>query len=75
MVCVLKVTKLEKQEATVLLENCDTAAVAETWWDDSHDWSVAIKLFRRDRQGRRLDKALGNLIWLCMSLFLARELN
>jgi len=26
------------------------------WWDESHDWSVAIdgyRLFRRDRQGRR----------------------
>jgi len=28
----------------------------ETWWDESHDWSVAIDgygLFRRDRWGKR----------------------
>ena len=37
-------------------ENCDVAAITETWQDDSHDWNVAIdsyKLFRGDRQGRR----------------------
>jgi len=40
----------------MLLENNDTAVVTKTWWDYSHDWSVAtsnFKLFRRDRQGRR----------------------
>jgi len=29
--------------------------MTETWWDESHDWSVAIdgyQLFRRDRPGR-----------------------
>jgi len=41
----------EELEATVLLEN-QNAVVTKTWWDDSHDWSMAInsyKLFRRDR--------------------------
>jgi len=47
----------EKQEleATVLLESYDLAGITETWWDKSHDCSVAIdgyRLFRRDRQGR-----------------------
>jgi len=40
----------------VLLESCDLAALSETWWDKSHDWSAAsdgYRLFRRDRQGRR----------------------
>jgi len=44
--------KWEKLEATVLLENSDTTVVSKTWWDNSHDWSVAIngcKLFRRNR--------------------------
>jgi len=44
---------LEHQlEATMLLESCDLVAITETWWDKSHDWSVAIngyRLFRRDR--------------------------
>ena len=38
------------------LENYDLIAVAETWWEDSHNWNTTIegyKLFRRDRQGRR----------------------
>jgi len=40
-----------KQElkAIVLLENHNIVVVTETWWDDNHDWSVAIdgyKLFR-----------------------------
>ena len=48
--------KQEELEATVLEGNYDVAAITETWWDDSHDWSVAVdgyKLFRRDRRGRR----------------------
>ena len=43
---------LEELEATVLLESYDLVAITETWWDESHDWSVAIdgyRLFRRDR--------------------------
>ncbi|KAK4810861.1 hypothetical protein QYF61_008833 [Mycteria americana] len=48
--------KQEELEATMLLESYDLVAVTETWWDKSHDWSVAIngyRLFRRDRRGRR----------------------
>ena len=32
----------------------DLAAITETWWDHSHDWSVVIdgyKLLGRDRRG------------------------
>ncbi|PKU38346.1 mitochondrial fission process protein 1 [Limosa lapponica baueri] len=48
--------KQEGLEAIVQQENCDIVAVTETWWDESHDRSVAIDgytLFRRDGQGRR----------------------
>jgi len=48
--------KQEELEATMLLESCDLIALNETWWVESHNWSVAIdgyRLFRRDRQGRR----------------------
>jgi len=48
--------KQEELEATTLLESYDPIAVTETWWDASHDWSVAIdgyRLFRRDRRGKR----------------------
>lgn len=48
--------KQEELEATVILENQDMVAIAETWWDDFHNWSTAsdgYKLFRRDRQRRR----------------------
>jgi len=48
--------KQEELEAIVQLENYDVAAVMETWWDDSHNWSVAVdiwKLFGRYREGRR----------------------
>jgi len=34
----------------------DLIAITETWWDESHDWNVALdgyRLFRRDRRGRR----------------------
>jgi len=37
-------------------ENYDIVSITETWWDDSHNWSVAVdgyKCFGRDRQGRR----------------------
>ena len=40
----------------MLIENHGVFAITETWWDDSHDWSMAIdsyKLFRWDSQGRR----------------------
>jgi len=46
--------KQEELEAIVLLESL--IALTETWWDESHDWSVAIdgyRLFRRDRWGKR----------------------
>lgn len=42
----------EELEATMLVEKQDVVAVTGTWWDDSHNWSVAIdgyKLFSRDR--------------------------
>lgn len=48
--------KQEELEAIVHQANYDLAAVTETWWDCSHDWSVEIdgyKLCRRDRQGRK----------------------
>ncbi|KAK4815560.1 hypothetical protein QYF61_004077 [Mycteria americana] len=48
--------KQEELEAIVHQENYDMVAITETWWDDSHNWSVAMdgyKLFRRDGQGRR----------------------
>jgi len=47
--------KHEELEATMLLESYDLIALTETWWDEFHDWSVAIdshRLFRRDRQGK-----------------------
>ncbi|KAK4822039.1 hypothetical protein QYF61_006952 [Mycteria americana] len=48
--------KQEELEAIVHQENYDTVAIMETWWDDSHNWSVAMdgyKLFRRGRRDRR----------------------
>ena len=44
--------KQEELEDTMLLENYDLVAITETWWDESHDCSVAIngyRLFRRHR--------------------------
>jgi len=32
----------EELEATVLLECYGLVALTETWWDKSHDWSVAV---------------------------------
>lgn len=46
----------EELEAVVQKEICDTVAITEIWWDDSHDYSATMdshKLIRRDRQGRR----------------------
>jgi len=48
--------KQEELEALVQQEIYDIIAIMETWWNDSHNWSVATddyKLFRRDRQGSR----------------------
>jgi len=47
--------KQEELEATMLLEIYDLIALTETWWDESHNWSVAIdgyRLFKRDRRGK-----------------------
>lgn len=36
----------------------------ETWWDDLHNWTAAVdgcKLFRRDRQGKRVSKIALNV--------------
>jgi len=43
-------------ETSVQQKNYDILAITETWWDDSHNWSAAVdvyKPFRRDRQERR----------------------
>jgi len=48
--------KQEELEAIVLLESCNLIALIETWWDESHDWSMVIngyRLFRRERQEKR----------------------
>ncbi|PKU47386.1 adaptin ear-binding coat-associated protein 1 [Limosa lapponica baueri] len=48
--------KQEELEAIVQQESYDVVAIMELWWDDLHDWSAALdvyKLFRRDRQRRR----------------------
>jgi len=37
----------------VQLENYDLREVTEMWWDNSHDQSVTIESYKRDRQGRR----------------------
>jgi len=56
--------KQEKLQAIMQQEKYDTVVIMETWWDDSHNWSVAKngdKLFRRDRQERR-----GSGVTLCV---------
>ncbi|PKU34846.1 nipped-b-like protein [Limosa lapponica baueri] len=66
--------KQEELEAIVQLENYDVVAIAEMWWDDSHDWSAALdgyKPFRRDRQGRR-GGGVALSVWECYE---CRELN
>jgi len=48
--------KQEELVAIVQQDSYDLGAITEIWWDDFHDWSVAMdgyKLFRRDRQGKR----------------------
>jgi len=48
--------KQDELEAIVLLESYNLIAITETWWDESHDWNVALDvywLFRRDRRRRR----------------------
>jgi len=48
--------KQEELEAIVQQDSYDLVTIAETWWDDCHDWSVVMdgyKLFRGDRRGRR----------------------
>ena len=54
-------------EATMLLESYDLVAITETWWDESHNWSMAIdgyRLFRRDRQWRGGGVALYIKKWI-----------
>ena len=49
-------SKQEELEAIVQLENYDTIAITEIWWDYSNNWNAGMdgnKLFRRDRQARK----------------------
>jgi len=48
--------KREEMEATGLLESYNLIALTETWWHESHYWSVAVdgyRLFRKHRWGKR----------------------
>lgn len=42
----------QELEATVLLQNHNVVAIAETWWDDSHDYSVVINGYKLFTMGR-----------------------
>ncbi|KAK4820687.1 hypothetical protein QYF61_003607 [Mycteria americana] len=62
--------KQEELEAIVHQENYDMVAITETWWDDSHNWSVAMdgyKLFRRDRRGRRAERKQSRRFLECVA--------
>lgn len=51
-------SKEEELEAIMVMESHDTLPITVTWWDKSHDWSVAVdcyKLFRRDRKENSMD--------------------
>lgn len=51
----------EELEAIGQQENC---GIMETWWDDLHKWDAAIdgcKIFRRDRQGKKVGKVSLNV--------------
>ena len=37
----------------MLLESYDLIALTETWWDKTHDWSVAIDDYRLFSRARR----------------------
>ena len=41
----------EELEAIVQQENYDILAVTETWWDDSHNWSVAMNRYKTLQKG------------------------
>ena len=43
--------KLSELEAIMQHENYDLAAITETWWDASHDWSAAIDGYKLRLQG------------------------
>ncbi|GAB0206526.1 hypothetical protein GRJ2_003118200 [Grus japonensis] len=48
--------KQEELEASVQSQGQDLIAIAETWWDSSHDWNAVMDgyvLFRKDRPARR----------------------
>jgi len=47
--------KEEQLEIVRVLENYNLIALTETWWNESHDWIMAIegyRLLRRDRWGK-----------------------
>ena len=49
-------TNRKSWKMSVLLESYNPFALTETWWDESHDWSVAVdsyRLFRSNRRGQR----------------------
>ncbi|KAM6103455.1 uncharacterized protein LJ206_014212 [Theristicus caerulescens] len=48
--------KQEEMELHAQSESCDIIGITKTWWDNSHDWRIAMdgyRLFCKDRQGRK----------------------
>lgn len=43
-------SRQEQLEAPVLLGDCLLIANTETWWDESHDWSVAAHFYSLFRE-------------------------
>ena len=49
-----KGNKHDKLDICMHSQDCDLVGITDTWWDGSHDWSVAMetyRLFRKDRKG------------------------
>ena len=47
--------KQEELEATMVLARYELIPLTESWWDELHDWSMAIDGYRlrRDRWGKK----------------------
>lgn len=38
----MPVNQQEELQVIMLLENNGVTAITETWWDNSHDWTVPV---------------------------------
>ena len=56
--------KQEELEILIQEGNYDLIGITETWWDDSHDWNIAIEGYKLTKKNTENKKGGGVAVYV-----------